>query len=288
MSTINHILCPYDFSNQGRQITPFVQALAARCQARVTLFGVVPPVWDIAPIGSEIFAGENTSDWARELQSRLNLELTTELGDVTVDRVTDSGDPALKIVEFAQAHAVDLIMMPTHGVGLFRSLLLGSVTAKVLHDAECPVWTAAHAEEQRSRPLPATILCAVDLSAESMKLLQWAAPFSAALGATLKLLHVVGAVTDWPSLEREQLLQDRIRDAARARVEELEKAANVAAPAPLRVAVGDVVETIAEEARRERADLILIARGSLTAPLGRLRTRAYGIIQRSPCPVLSV
>lgn len=286
MSTIRHVLCPYDFSVQGRQIAPFVRALAARCEARVTLFGVVPPIWDVAPIGSEIFAGENTSEWERELKSRLELELTTELAGVTVERATESGDPALKIVEFARDHAVDLIMMPTHGLGLFRSLLLGSVTAKVLHDAACPVWTATHAEEQRSRPLPATILCAVDGTAESTKLLQWAAPFSAALGATLKLLHVVGAITDWPSLEREQLLQDRIRDTARARIEDLQKAAHVLAP--LRVAVGDVVETIVEEARQENADLILIARGSLTAPLARLRTRAYGIIRRSPCPVLSV
>ena len=28
-----------------------------------------------------------------------------------------------------------------------RRLLLGSVTAKILHDAECPVWTAAHVDE---------------------------------------------------------------------------------------------------------------------------------------------
>ena len=32
----------------------------------------------------------------------------------------------------------------------------------------------------------------------------------------------------------------------------------------------------------------VLGRGSLQAPLGRLRTHAYGIIQRSPCPVLSV
>jgi nucleotide-binding universal stress UspA family protein len=286
MSPIRHVLCPYDFSTQCQQITPFVHALALRSHARVTLLGVVPPIWDLSPIGSEVFAGENTSDWARELQSRLKLELTVELSGLTVDRVTDSGDPALKIVEFARQHSVDLIMMPTHGVGLFRSLLLGSVTAKVLHDAACPVWTAAHTEEQRGRPLPATVLCAVDGSAETTKLLQWASAFSRDVGATLKLVHVVSAVTDWPSLEREQLLQDRIRDAGCARIEELQKSAKVSAP--LRVAVGDVVETIVEEARQEHADLILIARGSLAAPLARLRTRAYDIIRRSPCPVLSV
>jgi nucleotide-binding universal stress UspA family protein len=58
--------------------------------------------------------------------------------------------------------------------------------------------------------------------------------------------------------------------------------------APLRAAVGDVVTTVTEEARQEGADLILIGRGSIASPLGRLRTHAFGIIQRSPCPVLSV
>ena len=41
-------------------------------------------------------------------------------------------------------------MMPTHGYGKFRSLLLGSVTAKALHDAKCAVWTAAHSEGPES------------------------------------------------------------------------------------------------------------------------------------------
>jgi nucleotide-binding universal stress UspA family protein len=57
---------------------------------------------------------------------------------------------------------------------------------------------------------------------------------------------------------------------------------------PLRVAVGEVVATITEEARQEGADLIVLGRGALHETLGRLRTHAHEIIQRSPCPVLSV
>ena len=56
------------------------------------------------------------------------------------------GDPGSRIVEAARASGFDLIMMPSRGRGTFRSALLGSVTAKVLHDAECAVWTAAHTE----------------------------------------------------------------------------------------------------------------------------------------------
>jgi len=40
----------------------------------------------------------------------------------------------------------ELIIMPSHGY-TFDQLLLGSVTAKVLHGSECPVSTGAHMEE---------------------------------------------------------------------------------------------------------------------------------------------
>ena len=286
MLTINHILFPFDFSAEGSRAAPFVQALALRFKAQVTLFGVVPPVWDAAPIGTGAIAGESTAEWMRGLKSQLDQALLDQLPGVTVERVADSGDPALRIVEFARTHSVDLIMMPTHGVGLFRSLLIGSVSAKVLHDAECAVWTATHAEEQRSRPLPRSILCAVDGGAGSAALMQSAAAFSAQVGATLKLLHVVEPITDWPSLEREQARQDGVRNEARAKVESIQNEAGVAAP--LRVAVGQVVATVTEDARQEDADVVVIGRGVVTETLGRLRTHAYGIIRRSPCPVLSV
>ena len=50
----------------------------------------------------------------------------------------------------------------------------------------------------------------------------------------------------------------------------------------------EIVATITEEARQEGADLIVLGRGAMHETLGRLRTHAHGIIQRSPCPVLSV
>ena len=286
MVNINHILFPFDFSPQGVQAAPFVLALAQRFGARVTLYATVPPVWDIAPIGTSVAVGESIAPWTRDLKSQLDQALAAELAGLTVERIADAGDPALRITEFAHTHRVDLIMMPTHGVGLFRSLLIGSATAKVLHDARCPVWTATHAEEQRGRPLPRTILCAVDGSDSSGRLMQWGAAFAAQLGASLRLLHVVEPITDWPSLPREQARQDYVRDAAHAKMTALQSTCGVTAP--LRVAVGAVVTTVTEDARQEEADLILIGRGLVGETLGRLRTNAYGIIRRSPCPVLSV
>ena len=280
---IRRILFPFDFSAQGVQAAPFVRALASQCRASVILLSVVPINLAVLPIAME----EDVADWTRALQSRLDHALGTELGDVPVERIAVAGEPSGGITEFAHNQDIDLIMMPTHGLGLFRSLLVGSTTSKVLHDAQCPVWTAAHVEQQRNGGVPRRILCAVeDDGSDGFALLKWADAFSERMGAALTVLHVVGSMPDWPSFEPEGALQEQMRQAAHEKILSLQASAGVRVP--LHVAVGEIAPTVAEEARRQAADLILIGRGSLQSPLGRLRTHAYGIIQRSPCAVLSI
>ena len=259
---IKHILFPFDFSPQGTEIAPFVRALAMQFDAKVTVFSV------------------------GALHDRLDDALVEELRDVRVDRIADGGDAALRIAAFASANAVDLIMMPTHGLGVFRRYLVGSVTSKVLHDARCPVWTAAHAETQHSPHIPRTVVCAVDGTPRSAMLLRWADRFCHAVAAQLHVLHVVRPITDWPSLERERELQDEIREEARKNIDKIEQEAGVSAP--ICVPVGEIVNTVVEEARQDEADLIIIGRGSLPESFGGLRTHSFGIVQRSRCPVLSV
>ena len=286
MPTIKHVLFPFDFSNQGLLAAPFVRAVANRFEAQITLIGVIPPVWTMRSADLPTMVTVDIEEMRRDLESRLEAALTKEFAGLAVRSVARPGDPALTITEFAHANGVDLIMMPTHGLGLFRSLLIGSVTAKVLHDAQSPVWTATHAEGQRSRDVPQTILCAVDGTPRTPALMQWAAEFSQRMGATLKLLHVIPPISDWLALPGERELQEQVRDEARAKIDALKQTASVAAQ--VRIAVGQIADTVTEEARQEGADLVLIGRGSLQAPLGRLRTHAYGIVQKSPCPVLSV
>src|SRR4051812_24480798 len=64
--------------------------------------------------------------------------LLAELGSRSHRSVTVDGDPADRIVALSQEYQADLILMPTYRAR-FRLFLLGSVTAKVLHDARCPV-----------------------------------------------------------------------------------------------------------------------------------------------------
>lgn len=286
MVTIKHVLFPFDFSAPGKLAARFVRTVAGRFQARVTLMSILPPVWSVPVVGMPAIVPGDLDAAAASLHSELEKALPEELAGLTVDRVTEHGDPAARILDFADSHAVDLIMMPTHGFGLFRSFLIGSVTAKVLHDARCPVWTATHAEEQHSPDQPKNIVCAVDRTKESIELTRFAAAFGQAMGASVKLVHVVQPVSDWLAMASERELQEQVREAARVNVQALLRTAGV--DLPLRVAVGQIVDTVTEEARQEGAEMMIIGRGSLQSPLGRLRTHAYAMIQRSPCPVLSV
>lgn len=286
MLTIKHILFPCDFSEQCSLAVPFVRAIASRFDAKVTLLTIDPPPWAKPPAALEAEAALDTRELGIEPQAHLETMLVEEFAGRPVESVADSGDPALRITEFAHEHAVDLIMMPTHGYGLFRSLLIGSVTAKVLHDANCPVWTATHAEEQQPTNTPHTILCAVDGTPNSLSVLRWAAEFSQQMGAILKLIHVAPRISDALEIPTERALQEEVNEQARAKIESLQQSAGV--EACLGIGVGPVAETVAEAAEQEGADLVLIGRGSLQATLGRLRTHVYGIIRKSPCPVLSI
>ena len=216
------------------------------------------------------------------------MHFVREFDDIPVQRIAEIGDPSDVITRFAHTEGMDLIMMPTHGYGPFRSLLVGSITAKVLHDAECPVWTATHMQEQPSihHVVSGNLLCAVDGTPKSAPLIQWAAEYAKVAGATLRLVHAVSGVVAWPDRQLDQEFQETLRKDAREAIERLQRSIGVTAP--LCVGVGEVAGVVRAEAERHDSDLILIGRGILHETMGRLRTHSYGIIRHAPCPVLSV
>jgi nucleotide-binding universal stress UspA family protein len=227
---------------------------------------------------------------ARAAQARKDLDshMAAELGGLHVTRVLLEGDPARKIVEFAHAEGIDLILMPTHGYGPFRRLVLGSVTAKILHDADCPVMTGIHLEE--SPPMEAItfrrVLVAIDLGPQSPRALEWAAWLASATGAVLTLIHVT------PSLEGRsgEYFDPKWREnLARQAEEEVARVAGQLGAAPeVLIRNGDAPGVICSAAEKLSADLLVIGRGSAAGVFGRLRTNAYSIIRQSPCPVVSV
>jgi nucleotide-binding universal stress UspA family protein len=116
--------------------------------------------------------------------------------------------------------------------------------------------------------------------------MRWASDFSELVGARLTFLHAVPSFQDAPAPSTGSDLQEELRKGVHEKFESLRQASGIGGR--LQVTVGAAVETVLDEARREQADLLIIGRGLLPSPLGRLRSKAYAIIQASPCPTVSV
>jgi nucleotide-binding universal stress UspA family protein len=289
MLTFKHILFPVDLSAQCREAAPFVRAAATRFTADITMLHVmeIPPYW-FGAMGAESFAAMvDLPKLTEQRKQQVDDFLKEELANVPVERILEQGDPASLIDDVAEKRKIDLVMMPTHGHGPFRRLLLGSVTAKVLHDLRCPIWTGAHAERQATRPNDIrSMMCALDLTQESVPVLDWTARLADVYGAKLRIVHAVPGSEAPPDQFFDTDLDAFLMQTAREEIGKLQSSAGTAFQ--VCIARGDVAHVVRDAAIHHDADLIVIGRGLIKKTLGRFRTHAYSIIREAPCPVLSV
>ncbi len=289
MISFQRILFPVDFSDQCAAVVPSVKAWAARCNAHVTLLHVI----DVPSAGIGIAAAEGQA-WA----TLINADRLREQGKVSLDHfasryfpgmaiTTESaeGDPATLLVDCAQTARAGLIMMPTSGRGKFRRFLLGSVTAKVLHDTATPVWTAVHADDTPDHTPDhwKSLVCALDDRTDGARVLKWTSEFASQQKLDVTLVHAVGSPNDWETTSQ---LRAFLLDVARERIEKLQAEAATQFRACLEV--GNAGEIVRKAALAHDADLVVIGRGLIQKHFGRLRSEAYEIIRDSPSPVISV
>jgi nucleotide-binding universal stress UspA family protein len=287
MRAFQKILFPVDMSDSCTAAAPFVEALAKKFNAELTLLHVLemPPGYVTDWYGYMALVDTDAIRDAR--QGEVEQYLKDKFEGLNVRRDMMEGDAAREITDYAQDHGVDLIMMPTHGYGIFRSLLLGSVTAKVLHDAACPVWTGVHVEEAPpASAAVANIMCAVDLTEQSIPTMQFASQLAQDFNAKLWLVHAVPGAETRPEKYFDADLQAFLQDEARKALTKMQQDAGVVAQ--LCLGAGEVPHVVRDAASHHNADLLVIGRGHATRALGRLRTNVYSIIRQSPCPVISV
>lgn len=282
-----NILFPVDFSERSRVVAPHVKAACARFRASLTLLHLVevPAMAYGTPEAPVVFEFP-LEEMKESAEKRLHDLAESEFPGMPVRTVVDEGDPGSCIAELARIWENDLIMLPTRGQGRFRAALLGSVTAKILHDASCAVWTASHCDGAGKQHTDwRKIVCAIDTVPEGARLIRYAAQLAES-GATIQLAHAVpvseAGVEKYLDLEFAAFLKDQAREAVAGMQKEAGTNFKVL------IEAGNIPETVRRVAENQSADLVLIGRGALPHFAGRLRSHAYAIVRDMPCPVLSV
>jgi nucleotide-binding universal stress UspA family protein len=285
MPHIKRILFPVDFSDSCLNAARYVELFAGQFEAEIIRLHVV---------------GMGEHNLAEELlpgrQAQLDAFLTDELKYFATLRICIPGDASSAITETARSWNPDLVMMPTHGLGFFRRHLLGSTTAKTIHDVDCPIWTTVHQETppKLENMHCRRILCAVDLTERSASVMEWTAWLAAEFQAELGFVHATISIDVAPSVARlgeefRQYLAEKSRHiAAHPR-----KQINLLQPqsvrlAPVFVSPGDPADVICKTASAFGADLLVIGRHDQSGITDSLLQHAFAILRNSPCPVVSI
>jgi nucleotide-binding universal stress UspA family protein len=285
MLNIKKILLPLDLQETVLPAVVIRQAaaLAHRFQAEIILLHVVKPLTYMAD--SETARQHLETAVALE-QENLTKCLGSQLDGLSVRYLVFKGDPAREIARTSQDENIDLIVMPSHGYGAVERFLIGSVTAKVLHNTKCPVWTGAHMEAAPGQPLEIhNVLCAIDFGLLSPKTARFARDVATAFGAQLTLAHVTPGVGIYGPGGYHVLteMKQELVSGATKRMDEIQK--ELGTKAEVFIGCGDVAKVISQAAKETKADLIVVGARSHG---GRFGTTSYGIIRESHLPVLNI
>jgi nucleotide-binding universal stress UspA family protein len=146
MINLRRILVPTDFSLTSAAALRYASALARRFAARVDLLNVADYAGNAAEGDYPIGLVQTMQNAAHERLRRLLTE--QDVKELQPGYATRIGLPAEEIVQYAHEHAIDLIVMGTHGREGVMRVVLGSVAEAVVRRASCPVLTVRHPERE--------------------------------------------------------------------------------------------------------------------------------------------
>ncbi|WP_436930789.1 universal stress protein [Halosimplex halobium] len=140
----DQILFPTDGGDGAAFAFDHVLDLAARHNATVHILNVADTTQNglLETRGDDVDALEQEGD-------RIVREAAEQADRRGVDTVTDvvRGEPYREIVDYAEKHGLDLVVMPTHGRRGLERFLLGSTSERVVRRADVPVLTIRPDEE---------------------------------------------------------------------------------------------------------------------------------------------
>ena len=133
---IKNILVPVDGSEGADRAIEKAIMLAEICGAKLNFLYVaninqlaINAVLSDAILDSVTKAGNVILERALEMVP----------GTVAKESFSDTGSPAVVILDFAETNDIDLIVMGSRGLGVVKGVLLGSVSQYVVEQSKCPV-----------------------------------------------------------------------------------------------------------------------------------------------------
>jgi nucleotide-binding universal stress UspA family protein len=136
----DHVLLPMDGSDQSQHALEHV--LSEHADARITVLHVIDPAR--ATYGAQAGIPPSSEEWFEAEEARAeklfeNVREQAREAGVEVTTTTQVGQPSRTIVEYAEDHDVDHVVIGSHGRRGLSRVLLGSVAELVVRRSPVPV-----------------------------------------------------------------------------------------------------------------------------------------------------
>lgn len=292
------ILVPVDGSAFSDAALAFVAARpfesgSAPC---IDLLNVQFPV---PPRAGRVVGADIVRAWHQAESSKVLKPAIAKLQQAHLEPASHSvvGSPGLKIAEWAERSAVDLIVMGSHGHTALKGLLFGSVTQSVLAGTDVPVLVVRAPKAPRRTSLRVGL--ALDGSAYGEAAARYVIAHRSLFGAraTFTLIHVHSPSLLGPSSDRSAVSLPTAAELAQAEAEAFEQAlapvqalfAQAGLDTSEQRIVGRPGEEIARFAQTASLDLLVMGshgRGALTAAL--LGSVASQVAAKCSTPLLLI
>ncbi|WP_158057422.1 universal stress protein [Halorussus halophilus] len=286
------IVVPTDGSEHAVRAAEHALKLADAFDATVHLLNVV----DVQEAAGFFNAGGVDQEYVGRLEDA-GRELIRETqnqfeGSDAVQTAVVKGGPARGILDYADDHDADLLVMGTHGRKGVNRFVAGSVTEKVLRLAEIPVMTTRAVEASEIADGYDRILVPTDGSDCAAEAIDHAIDIAQAFDATVYTLYVVdmGVLTAEPDIAPATETMDQLEklgeDATSAVAERMRDAGVEVETAVRR---GFPAQTLLEHADENDVDLIAMGtHGRSGFERFFLGSTTEKIVRRAEMPVLAV
>lgn len=196
--TTRRILVPLDGTETAMAVIPWIRALVTDdTQLLLLHVATLPvPMADIA--GMAISSYEAAQDQEIRIGSAYLENVSEGLADAAtrITKLSRIGNPPDEILEVAETHEADLILMATHGRGVAGRIAIGSVADRVARAATAPVMLihASYGDTVPSAGARATcrgIVVPLDGSALARTALPVAAELARHFGVPARVVRVI-------------------------------------------------------------------------------------------------
>jgi len=288
-----NILLAVDSSSHAKHAVQMVTHLSGEVNLFI-LYVVDVPALKHAYLFSA--GSENDFEGYRKEVARLSQHVLHETRDALlpfarkIQLIADNGDPAECIIQTAEEHHADLILLGHRGMTESSPFLLGGVSQKVATYAPCSVLVC-----KADTPVLDRILLAVDGSDASKKSAQFleALPFKGPLHLMIEMVWSPPPTSLLASVSKSSIVAPKTTSAKSKGEAFLRKIAEPFQKGPYEVEIewkcGDPPLAILESAKQHNVQMIVVgARGLKGIKRFLLGSVSQKVLEHAPCSVLVV